>query len=106
MLPMATTILPLLEFQATEFIHSLSSTSLFLFRHSLTHHLEHFNSSSLIATLLNDIKTAYQQKHNLPSTYDKMEQKPIKLVKNDAYVRSGRKSLGHLVRKCMCFSCP
>ncbi|KAF2163650.1 hypothetical protein M409DRAFT_68265 [Zasmidium cellare ATCC 36951] len=57
---------------------------------------------------LEDIKTAYQQKHHLPGTYEKMaahthahvqENKQIKLIKNTKFVRHGTKDPGQLMRK-------
>lgn len=73
---------------------------------------------------LQDIKTAYQQRHNLPSTYESMaptghethkDKAPvvkavttplqglhrIQCKKNPDFKRNGLKSLGHLGRKCM-----
>lgn len=67
-------------------IHSTSPTSVF------------------ITAPLEDIKTVYQQRHNLPSTYAMASQlkglHQIKLVKNEKYQKAGLKSFGHLVRKC------
>lgn len=62
--------------------------------------------NKITATLFQNIKTPYQQKHNLPSTYAMASVghlgglHQIKLVKNSKYVPSGKKSYGHLMRKC------